>query len=129
MTIKNLFEPLRPNLKDRLYSLRLWWMRWQWTPWRRRVINVAVTAANALEKRWYPAKLPVPTEGKMLQFVPRGVNLGHYVISVRSVRGGFGMGTIEWSNQWGRPRFKADPEAIFDKTCIAEIYAAMRDFK
>jgi len=67
--------------------------------------------------------------GKMLEFHTNGTNLGRPRYSVISKRGGFFMGTIEWSNQWGRARFKPDSEAVFDQTCIAEIYACMRDLK
>jgi hypothetical protein len=65
----------------------------------------------------------------MLVFTRAAWNLGHPVYRATSVRGGFVMGVIEWSNQWNRPRFRAHSEAVFDQQCIAEIYAKMRDFK
>lgn len=67
--------------------------------------------------------------GKLLRAQSSGRNLGYPVWKIYSVRGGMFMGTIEFSNQWRRPRFKADGEAIFDRECVAEIYAMMREFK
>ena len=67
--------------------------------------------------------------GKLLTFYPISNVLGHVKYSVVSKRGGMEMGEIQWSNQWGRARFKPHPEAIFDQQCVAEIYACMRDLK
>ena len=103
--------------------------RWRAWSWRAAVLRRAVLLVNRLEYRWFPVD-PLPSvAGKMLAFIPVGRNLGHVILGVRSNRGGFSMGTIEWSNQWGRPRFKPHFDAVFDQQCIAEIYAAMRDFK
>ena len=87
-------------------------------------------ALHALASKIHPRQPRLPdVGGKMLKFEHHGWNLGHPVIHVFSQRGGFTVGTVEWSNQWGRARFKAHPEAIFDRQCIAEIYACMRDLK
>ena len=83
---------------------------------------------HVLAEKIHPVPVK-PVEGQRLQFLPVGRNMGHPVYDVASKLGGMGMGRIEWSNQWGRPRFKAHPEAIFDQQCIAEIYACMRDMK
>lgn len=62
-------------------------------------------------------------------FQQTGRTLGYPIYSVSSKRGGMYLGEIQWSNQWGRPRFKAHHEAVFDQQCIAEIYACMREMK
>lgn len=67
--------------------------------------------------------------GKRLRFVICGSNLGKPIYEVQSIRGGFAMGRIEWSNQWRVPRFVPDKEAVFDRESVAEIYACLRDFK
>jgi hypothetical protein len=72
---------------------------------------------------------PVPVEGKLLQFIPTGQSLGRPVYTVVSRRGEFKMGVVDWSNQWRRARFTAHSESVFDKECIAEIYACMREMK
>lgn len=116
----------------------LWWLRyrmksiwWRYGPttWKQRIWTAAVRFANALERRWFPTPDPKPIGGKYLEFQPAGSNLGHVRYRCISKRGRMGMGTVEWSNQWGRPRFKAHPEAVFDQQCIAEIYACMREMK
>ena len=84
---------------------------------------------HELADRILPAEPTKPIGGKMLMFTRTGRNLGRDVFTVFSQRGGFSMGTVEWSNQWNRPRFKAHPEAVFDQQCVAEIYACMRDMK
>jgi len=128
-----LWEKPRRNFRDRLLSFRLQRRRlitrFRSFNWRRESYSLTVRLANAMERRWFPVEPLAPVGGKMLMFSQRGRNLGHAVLSVTSQRGGLGMGTVEWSNQWGRPRFKPHYEAVFDQQCIAEIYAAMRDMK
>lgn len=72
---------------------------------------------------------PLGQQGVRLIFEKHGLSLGYPVYSVRSLRGKMYMGTLEWSNQWRRPKFKADAEAVFDQQCIAEIFAMMKTFK
>lgn len=105
------------------------WMRRKTFVWRKALFDLTVRLANKMEARWFPQPNPPSLGGKMLGFTQRSRNLGYPVISITSLRGGFYMGTIEYSNQWGRPKFSAHYEAVFDQQCIAEIYAAMRDFK
>ena len=72
---------------------------------------------------------PLGQQGVRLIFEKHGISLGHPVYIVRSLKGKMYMGTLEYSNQWRRPRFKADAEAVFDQQCIAEIFAMMKTFK
>jgi hypothetical protein len=66
--------------------------------------------------------------GQLLEFrIARRRIMGRAVYDVIAKRGGFSVGTITWSNQWNKPSFKPDSEAVFDQTCIAEIYAAMKN--
>lgn len=69
------------------------------------------------------------TGGKRLLFELHGHALGRPRYRVSSVRGGFTMGQIEWSNQWREPKFVPAYEAVFDRQSIAEIYAKLRDFE
>lgn len=95
------------------------------TTWRWRLGAWLETLARDL-------KSAEPIEGRQgirLRFVQTDRNLGYPVYSVRSVRGDLHMGKLEWRNQWRRPSFKADADAIFDQQCIAEIFAMMKGFK
>lgn len=110
---------------------RIWRLRYAWRFFsvRRAILDRVIALANALERRWFPVEPLKDQGGKLLGFKQTGWNLGHAVLSVYSLRGGFDLGRIEWSNQWGRARFKPHHEAVFDQQCVAEIYAAMRDLK
>lgn len=92
--------------------------------WRDRIARLLHGMADRILPVTYPS-----IGGQMLQFVPRGTNLGRPVYNVFSQRGRMLMGHVEWSNQWGRPKFRPSADAVFDKQCIAEIYACMRDMK
>lgn len=68
-------------------------------------------------------------KGTRLGFLNIGSNLGHPVWQIRSIKGGFTLGRIEWSNQWRLPKFVPDPDGVYDKQAVAEIYAKMRSFQ
>lgn len=87
--------------------------------------------AARLERLAKDLKSSEPVMGKRgvrLYWQSRRMNLGYPVYDVYSVRGGIHMGIIEWSGQWRRPKFQADPESVFDQQCIAEIFAMMKEF-
>jgi len=65
-------------------------------------------------------------EGRFLTFERRGLRGGQVCYEVQSRRGGVGMGWVEWSPQWAAWRFKADPEAVFPLSGLAEIHTFMR---
>ena len=60
-------------------------------------------------------------------FHPRGVRFNEPTWKVCSKRGNLGMGWIEWSPQWGTHRFRAHPEAVFNREFLAEIHAFLRE--
>lgn len=65
--------------------------------------------------------------GRFMAFEPGHYNLGHPTWNVVSVRGGFRMGQVEWSNQWRTYAFRPHPEAVFNRECLAEIHAFLKD--
>ena len=67
--------------------------------------------------------------GPRLRWERIGSNLGYPRYGVYSVRGGMRMGVIEFSNQWHRPRFKPDSDAVFDQQSIVDIYGMMKEFR
>lgn len=75
-----------------------------------------------------PVPMPVGRGGRILHFVAEGTVLGRTRYAVMSVRGGFRMGTLEWSNQWRRPKFVPASDAVFDQQAVAEIFAMMKEF-
>lgn len=72
---------------------------------------------------------PLGQQGVRLRSVYSHMSSGYPVYTISSLRGNLSMGILEWSNQWRRPRFQADPSAVFDQQCIAEIFAMMKEFK
>ena len=103
--------------------IRLWWTRA-----RRRAIQL-LTPGRSSKVIGRQFEGTPAMGGKLLEFHPNGPNLGRIRYSVRAKRGGFTMGTVEWSAQWNRPKFTPHPEAVFDQQCVAEIYACLREMK
>ena len=99
-----------------------------WTRVRRRAIQLLTPGRSRKVKGRMFEGTPA-MGGKLLMFVPVDQSLGRFVYEVRSQRGDMVLGTVRWSNQWGRAKFVPHPEAVFDQQCLAEIYAAMKEFK
>ncbi len=93
--------------------------------WRVKWAEAFEWVANRISQK----EPPDTYKGKLLTFEQTGSNLGYPVYRVVSTRGGFTMGRMEWSNQWRRPRFMADPEAVFDPQCLAELYTMCKQFR
>lgn len=90
---------------------------------QRRVATWLRLVAEAMD----PQQATRGAQGSRLRFERTGAILGHPAYIVRSVRGGFIMGRVEWSNQWRLPKFTPAADAVFDRTCLAELYALMRE--
>lgn len=67
--------------------------------------------------------------GKFFVFQPHGESLGKGRYTVLSRRGGFTVGRVEFRNQWQAWAFHPHSEAVFNKECLAELYAFLRDRK
>lgn len=80
--------------------------------------------------RWLlPPPEPTVKVGQLLRFEWKGIGvLGMSTYAIISRRGGFTVGEIDFSPQWRRPRFRPDRDAVYDQQCVAEIYAALRDY-
>jgi len=77
-----------------------------------------------------PTRADIPIkqrEGKFAAFNCQGDRFGKSMYVVRSQRGGFELGWIEWSPQWGAYSFRAHPESRFNGQLVAEIYAFLKE--
>lgn len=78
----------------------------------------------------YPSRETIPPlqrEGKFASFNCQGTRFNETCWVVRSRRGGFELGWIEWSPQWGAYSFRAHPEARFNGQLVAEIYTFLKE--
>lgn len=94
--------------------------------WQPYVDKLKALRAEFVER----ARVDVPAhlEGKWCTFTFRGASvMGAPSYGVDSRRGGFELGTLEWSNQWNAYSFKPHPDARLSGLVIAEIYAMLKE--
>ena len=76
----------------------------------------------------HPSVGRAPREGKWLRFVPSGTRAHLPAWEIRSQRGGFSMGVVEWSPQWrAYTVFNLAPDLRWNAGSIAELYAFLKE--
>lgn len=94
-------------------------------PWQQKVAGSLRHLASQID----PHERPAGETGRRLRFTQIGDSLGYPVYAVHSVKGAVYIGQLEWSNQWRDARFKPAPDAVFDRVCLAELFAACKLFR
>lgn len=73
---------------------------------------------------------PTRLEGKFIGFYLSTLLIAHRSTwTVSSRTGGFPVGRVEWSPQWGAWMFRPFPDAVFDLRCLTEVYVFMKGLR
>jgi hypothetical protein len=70
--------------------------------------------------------LPARLEGRYLRFERSGFSAHEPSYAVISRRGGFGMGSVEWSPQWRGWMFRPHGDGLYPLSALAEVYAFLK---